>query len=58
MGLEASCSCSVDGETAEAKARLETRELILRAPFGRSFPIADKSSAMSDALSATRYAVR
>lgn len=40
MGLEANCSCCVDGETAEAKALLESRELILRAPFKRSFPIA------------------
>lgn len=40
MGLEAICTCGVDGERAEAKALLESRELILRAPFRRSFPIA------------------
>ncbi|ATE66914.1 hypothetical protein [Rhizorhabdus dicambivorans] len=40
MGLEALCICRVDDETAEAKALLESREMILRAPFRRSFPIA------------------
>lgn len=39
MGLEAICACTVDGETAEAKALLESRELIVRAPFKRSFAI-------------------
>lgn len=40
MGLEAICACTVDGESAEAKALLESRALILRAPFRRSFAIA------------------
>jgi hypothetical protein len=40
MGLEAICTCAVDGESAEAKALLESRELILRSPFKRSFAIA------------------
>ena len=50
MGLEAICICAVDGEGAETKALLESPKLILRAP--------SKSSAVSDALSATRYALR
>jgi len=40
MGLEAICACTIDDRSAEAKAQLERRELILRAPFRRSFPIA------------------
>lgn len=41
MGLEAQCSVRLDGDTADTKALLESKELILRAPFKRSFPIAD-----------------
>lgn len=41
MGLEAQCSVRLDGETAVAKALLESKELILRVPFRKSFPIAD-----------------
>ncbi|MCZ4343361.1 hypothetical protein O4H52_17230 [Sphingomonadaceae bacterium G21617-S1] len=40
MGLEAICACTVDGERAETRALLESRELILRAPFRRSFAVA------------------
>lgn len=40
MGLEATCICCVDGESAEAKVLLESRELILRAPLRRRFAIA------------------
>jgi hypothetical protein len=39
LGLEAICTCTVDGETAEAKALLESHELILRAPFRRTVRI-------------------
>ena len=41
MGLEAICACRVDGETAEAKALLESRELILRSPFRRNIAVAE-----------------
>lgn len=34
------CPCDVDGERAAAKALLESRELILRAPFRRTIPVA------------------
>lgn len=40
MGLEAICRCALNGETADAKALLESKELILRAPFRKTFPIA------------------
>jgi hypothetical protein len=40
MGLEAVCTCRIDNEAAEAKALLEARELILRAPFKRTIAIA------------------
>lgn len=40
MGLETICICRVDAESAEAKALLESRELILRAPFRRTIAIA------------------
>ena len=44
MGLEAVCQCHVDGDRAEAKALLETHELILRSPFRRTIPIAEMRS--------------
>jgi len=85
MGLDVICECTIDDRSAKAKAQLEGRELILRAPFRPSFLIAGMagvrvsddalpseagggnialalgaaapSSAVSDALSATRYAL-
>ena len=41
MGLEANCSVRLDGETADTKALLESKELILRAPFRKTILIAD-----------------
>ena len=40
MGLEAICTCRIDDTVADAKALLESRELILRTPFKRTFVIA------------------
>jgi hypothetical protein len=41
MGLEAVCECHIDGVSAEAKVLLEAVELIIRAPFRRTFKVAD-----------------
>jgi len=41
MGLEANCSVRFDGEIAETKALLESKELILRTPFRKTIAIAD-----------------
>lgn len=37
MGLEAVCNCRIDDTAADAKVLLEAAELILRAPFRRTF---------------------
>ncbi len=41
LGLEATCTCAVGGETAVTKVLLESRELILRAPLRRAVKIAE-----------------
>ena len=45
MGREARCAVSHDGQEAEAKAQLETDELIVRSPFRLSVPRAGIRSA-------------
>ena len=45
MGREARCAVSHDGQEAEAKAQLETDELIVRSPFRLSLPRAGIRSA-------------
>jgi hypothetical protein len=45
MGREARCTVSHDGQEAEAKAQLETDELIVRSPFRLSVPRAGIRSA-------------
>ena len=41
MGNEAVCKVTLDGTTAEAKALLETDEIVVRAPFRIKVPFAD-----------------
>jgi hypothetical protein len=48
MGREARCTVSHDGEQAEAKALLETDELIVRSPFRLKVPRARIRSATAD----------
>ena len=52
MGREARCAVSHDGQKAEAKALLETDELIVRSPFRLSVPRAGirSATAAGDAL--------
>ena len=45
MGREARCAVSHDGQKAEAKALLETDELIVRSPFRLTVPRAGIRSA-------------
>jgi hypothetical protein len=45
MGREARCAVSHDGQQAEAKALLETDELIVRSPFRLTVPRAGIRSA-------------
>lgn len=45
MGLEALCVVRVNGQSAEAKALLETSELIVRAPVRLKVPFANITSA-------------
>jgi hypothetical protein len=44
MGSEAKCSVEVDGTKADAKALLETEELIVRAPFKLTIPFREMKS--------------
>ncbi len=44
MGLEAVCTVRVDGKAAEAKALLETSELIVRAPMRLKVPFSSMTS--------------
>lgn len=48
MGLEAICTCEVNGQADEAKVLLESRELILRAPFRTTVPIAAMRAVRAD----------
>lgn len=48
MGNEAKCLVSLDGESAEARALLETDELIVRAPFRVKVPFREMKSVDAD----------
>ena len=49
MGREARCAVSHDGQEAEAKALLETDELIVRSPFRLTVPRGEIRAARADA---------
>jgi hypothetical protein len=44
MGLEPICSWRIDGEVANATALVESRALILRMPFKRTFMISAQTN--------------
>ncbi|HEX9162958.1 MAG TPA: hypothetical protein VF980_14730 [Thermoanaerobaculia bacterium] len=48
MGNEAKCLVELDGKTAEAKAVLETEELVVRTPFKVTVRFAEMSSVDAD----------
>ena len=54
MGREARCAVSHDGQEAEAKALLETDELIVRSPFRLTVPRAAIRSATAGSYAYAR----
>ena len=48
MGREARCTVHHDGRTAEAKALLETDEVIVRSPFRLRIPLSEISLAVTE----------
>ena len=48
MGNEAVCKVTLDGTTAEAKALLETAEIVVRAPFRIKVPFAEMKQVEAD----------